>query len=171
MRGRSGRGGRGISARGVMSLKETLEAELKTLERELKVELPQEIKKAVAMGDLRENAEYHSALERQRLVQSRIGQIKQKLSELSLVRLDQVPKDRIGLGTLFKAIDGEDDREVEFEIVMDGMGDPAKGMISVTSPLARGFLNKQVGDEVTINVPSGRRTYEIVDIKTVHDRK
>jgi transcription elongation factor GreA len=154
-----------------MSLKETLETELKTLERELKVELPQEIKKAVAMGDLRENAEYHSALERQRYVQSRIGQIKQRLSELSLVRLDQVPKDRIGLGTLFRAIDGEDDKEVEFEIVLDGMGDPSRGMISVTSPLARGFLNKQVGDEVTINVPSGRRTYEIVNILTAHDRK
>jgi len=154
-----------------MILKELLEAELKTLERELKVELPQEIKKAVAMGDLRENAEYHSALERQRLVQSRISQIMQRLSELSLVRLDQVPKDRIGLGTLFKAIDGDDDREVEFEIVMDGMGDPSKGMISVTSPLARGFLNKKVGEEVTINVPSGSRTYEIVDVRTVHDRK
>src|SRR5688572_23898617 len=124
-----------------MSLKETLEAELKVLERELKVELPQEIKKAVAMGDLRENAEYHSAKERQRYVQSRISQIQQRLMELSLVRFDKVPKDRIGLGSLFKAVDGDDDREVTFEIVLDGMGDPSKGMISVTSPLARGFLN------------------------------
>jgi len=154
-----------------MSLKETLEAELKVLERELKVELPQEIKKAVAMGDLRENAEYHSAKERQRYVQSRISQIQQRLSELSLVRFDKVPKDRIGLGSLFKAVDGDDDREVTFEIVLDGMGDPSKGMISVTSPLARGFLNKQVGDEVTITVPSGRKTYEIVELTTVHERE
>ena len=157
--------------RKAMELKETLEAELKVLERELKVELPQEIKKAVAMGDLRENAEYHSALERQRFLQSRIGQLRQKLSELSLIRLDQVPADRIGLGSWFKVIDGEDDREVEFEIVMEGMGDPAKGMISVSSPLARGFLNKQVGDEVTISVPSGKKMYEIVDLKTAHDRR
>ena len=154
-----------------MSLKETLEAELKTLERELKIELPQEIKKAVAMGDLRENAEYHSALERQRFLQSRIGQLKQRLSELSLMRFDQVPADRIGLGSLFKAVDSDDEREVTFEIVLEGMGDPAKGMISVTSPLARGFLNKRVGDEVTITVPSGRKTYEIVELRTVHERE
>src|SRR2546426_300288 len=106
-----------------MSQKETLETELKALERELKIELPQEIKKAVAMGDLRENAEYQTALERQRYLQSRIGQIKQRLSEISLIRLDQVPRHRIGLGSLFKALDLDEDKEVEFEIVMDGMAD------------------------------------------------
>lgn len=153
-----------------MSLKETLETELKALERELKIELPQEIKKAVAMGDLRENAEYQTALERQRYLQSRIGHIKQRLSEISLMRLDQVPRDKIGLGSLFKALDMDEDREVEFEIVMDGMADPARGMISIASPLARGFVNRKVGDEVTITVPSGKKTYEIVQIKTVHER-
>lgn len=153
-----------------MSLKEALETELKALERELKVELPQEIKKAVAMGDLRENAEYQTALERQRYLQSRIGQLKQKLSEISLMRFDQVPKDRIGLGSRFKAFDIEDDREVEFEVVLEGMADPSRGMISIASPLARGFVNRKVGDEVTISVPSGRKVYEIVDLKTVHER-
>ena len=154
-----------------MSLKETLESELKVLERELKVELPREIKIAVAMGDLRENAEYHSALERQRYLQSRIGQIKQKLSEISLMRLDQVPRGKIGLGTLFKALDLDEDKEVQFEIVMDGMADPTKGMISIASPLARGFVNKTVGDEVAIIVPSGKKKYEIVEIRTIHDRE
>jgi len=154
-----------------MSLKETLEGELKVLERELKVELPREIKIAVAMGDLRENAEYHSALERQRYLQSRIGQIKQKLSEISLMRLDQVPRGKIGLGTLFKALDLDEDKEVQFEIVMDGMADPTKGMISIASPLARGFVNKTVGDEVAIIVPSGKKKYEIVEIRTIHDRE
>jgi len=148
-----------------------LETELKTLERELKIELPQEIKKAVAMGDLRENAEYQTALERQRYLQSRIGQIKQKLSVISLMRLDQVPHDKIGLGSLFKALDLDEDKQVQFEIVMDGMADPSKGMISISSPLARGFVNRKVGDEVTISVPSGRKTYEIVDIKTIHERE
>ncbi len=152
-------------------LKDSLEAELKMLERELKIELPQEIKKAVAMGDLRENAEYQTALERQRLVQSRIGQLKQKLSELSLLRFDQVPKDRIGLGSLFKVVDGDDDKQVQYEIVMDGMADPPRGKISLSSPLARGFVNKKVGDEVTITVPSGKRTYEIVELKTIHERE
>ncbi|HEY3176499.1 MAG TPA: transcription elongation factor GreA [Candidatus Polarisedimenticolia bacterium] len=153
-----------------MSLKGTLETELKGLERELRIELPQEIKKAVAMGDLRENAEYQTALERQRFLQSRIGQLQQKLSEISLMRFDQVPKDRIGLGSWFKALDVDDDREVEFEVVMEGMADPTRGMISIASPLARGFVNKKVGDEVTISVPSGRKSYEIVDLKTVHER-
>ncbi len=153
------------------SLKESLEAEVKTLERELRIEIPQEIKKAVALGDLRENAEYHSALERQRYLQSRIGQLKQKLSEISLIRMDQVPKDRIGLGSKFRVIDAEDDRETEYEIVMEGMGDPSKGLIAVSSPLARGFLNKRVGDEVTIRVPSGTRSYEIVALTTLHERQ
>jgi transcription elongation factor GreA len=154
-----------------MSLKETLEIELKALERELKIELPQEIKKAVAMGDLRENAEYHAALDRQRYLQSRIGHLKQKLSEISLMRFDQVPKDKIGLGSWFKALDVQDDKEVEFEVVMEGMADPTRGMISIASPLARGFVNRKIGDAVTITVPSGKKTYEIVELKTVHERE
>lgn len=153
------------------SLKDRLQAELKTLERELKIELPQEIRKAVAMGDLRENAEYQTALERQRFVQSRIGQLKQKLSEISLMRFDQVPTDRIGLGSRFTAFDVEEDREVEFELVMEGMADPSRGMISIASPLARGFVNRKVGDEVTITVPSGKKTYEIIEFRTAHDRR
>lgn len=153
------------------SLKQLLEAELKTLERELKIEIPQAIKTAVAMGDLRENAEYHAALERQRFLQARTGQLKQRLADLSLVRFDQVAKDSIGLGSLFTVVDAEDGKEIRYEIVMDGMADPVKGMISVTSPLARGFLNKKVGDDVTINVPSGKRSYEITDLKTAHERE
>lgn len=154
-----------------MSLKETLEVELKLLERELRIELPQEIKRAVALGDLRENAEYHSALERQRFLQSRIGQLKVKLSEISLIRIDQVPKDRVGLGSRFRVLDVDDDKEIEYEIVMEGMGNPGDGLISISSPLARGFVNKRPGDEVTINVPSGKKTYEILELWTLHDRE
>ena len=151
-------------------LKEALESELKLLERELKIEIPQEIKKAVALGDLRENAEYHAALERQRFLQGRIGQLKQKLSEISLMRFDQIPEDRIGLGSLFTALDLDEDKEVRFEIVMDGMADPTRGMISISSPLARGFVNRKAGDEVTIAIPSGRKRYEITELTTVHQR-
>ncbi len=153
------------------SLKEMLESELKVLERELKIEIPQAIKTAVAMGDLRENAEYHAALERQRFLQARTGQIKQRLAELSLVRFDQVPRDKIGLGSLFTVVDSEDGKEIRYEIVMEGMADPARGMISIASPLARGFVNRKVGDEVTISVPSGKRSYEITDLKTAHERE
>jgi transcription elongation factor GreA len=151
-------------------LKKILEGELKVLERELKIELPQEIKKAVAMGDLRENAEYQSALERQRYLHSRIGDLKQKLSELSLMRMDQVPTDRIGLGSLFRVLDADTDREVEYEIVPEGMADPATGKISISSPLARGFVNRVVGDEITISVPSGKKFYEVLSLKTIHER-
>ncbi len=152
-------------------LKKTLEAELKALERELKIDLPQEIKKAAAMGDLRENAEYQTALERQRYLQSRVGELKQKLSELSLMRFDQVPRNKIGLGSVFRVIDSASDKEIEYEIVMDGMADPTTGKISVSSPLARGFINRKIGDEITISVPSGKRSYEILTLKTVHDRE
>ncbi len=164
------RGAREEGSMAGATMKESLESELKVLERELKIELPQEIRRAASLGDLRENAEYQSALERQRYLQARIGHVKQKLSELSLVRVDQVPADRVGLGSLFKVVDGEADREVEFEIVMDGLADPTQGKISISSPLGRGFLNRKVGDEVTIQVPSGRRTYEIVQLKTIHER-
>jgi len=153
------------------ALKEHLEKELMALERELKIELPKEIKTAAALGDLRENAEYQSALERQRFLQSRIGQLKQRLSEISLIRLDQVPKDRIGLGSRFKAFDLDEEKEVRFEVVMEGLGDPTSGLIAVTSPLARGFLNRRVGDEVTISVPSGKKSYEITDLQTLHDQE
>lgn len=153
-----------------MSLKQSIEKELKVLERELRVELPQEIKTAVAMGDLRENAEYQSALERQRFLQSRIGQLKQRLSEISLIRTEEVPKDKIGLGSVFTVVDSDDDREMTYEIVMEGLGDPTRGLIAVSSPLARGFLNKKVGDEAVIRVPSGERSYEVTALKTVHDR-
>ncbi len=151
-------------------LKKVLEDELKVLERELKIELPKEIKTAAAMGDLRENAEYQSALERQRWLHSRIGDVKQKLSELSLLRMDQVPTDRIGLGSLFKVLDADNDREVEYEIVPEGMADPTSGKISISSPLARGFLNRVVGDEITISVPSGKKFYEVLTLTTIHER-
>jgi transcription elongation factor GreA len=85
--------------------------------------------------------------------------------------MDQVPKDRVGLGSKFRVLDLEEDKETEFEIVMEGMGSPGAGLISITSPLARGFLNKRAGDEVTINVPSGKKTYEILDLLTMHDRE
>ncbi|MFQ5701204.1 MAG: GreA/GreB family elongation factor [Acidobacteriota bacterium] len=157
-------------AHGSRHLKESIEKELKELEHELRIELPLEIKKAVAMGDLRENAEYQTALERQGYLQARVGQLKQKLAQISLIRTEQVPKDRISLGSRFKAVDLDTDQEVEFEVVMEGMGDPLKGRIAITSPLARGFLNKKVGDEVSISVPSGKKLYEILTLKTVHDR-
>ena len=153
-----------------MDFKGKLASELKLLEHELRVELPKEIKKALAMGDLRENAEYHAALERQSFVKARIGQLKNRLAEISSINKDEIARDRIGLGSIAKVMDIDADKEVVYEFVLPEEADPANGKISLSSPLGRGFTGRVEGDEVTIQVPSGRRTYEVLSIQTIHDR-
>ena len=153
-----------------MKLKEKLENELKDLERELRVELPREIKRALAMGDLRENAEYHAALERQSYVKARIGQIRNRLGDLALIRLEEIPKDKVGLGSIVKVLDLDEDKEINYEFVLPDEADPPNGKVSINSPLGRGFSGRAVGDEVTIQVPSGRRTYEVISLQTIHER-
>src|SRR5882672_7452813 len=108
-----------------LKVKEKLESELKSLERELRVELPREIKIALAMGDLRENAEYHAALERQSFVKARIGQLKVRLGELSEIRVEDISKDKVGLGSLFTVLDRKDDKRMSYEIVLSDEADPA----------------------------------------------
>jgi transcription elongation factor GreA len=154
-----------------MNLKDKLQNELKSLQRELRVELPREIKRALAMGDLRENAEYQAALERQSYVKARIGQVQTRLSEVAHIRLDEIPTDRIGLGSVAEVLDVDEEKELTYEFVFPDEADPAHGKISLASPLGRGFSGRQVGDEVSIQVPSGRRTYEILSLKTIHERK
>ncbi len=151
-------------------VREKLESELHALERELTVDLPREIKVAVAMGDLRENAEYHAALERQRYVRARIGQLRQRLSELATVNLATVPKDRAGLGSTLVLIDLDIDVEVTYELVIPELADLEKGFISTASPIGRGLLGKKDGETVVIEVPSGKKRFEIVELKTLHDK-
>ena len=151
-------------------IREKLETELKALERELTVDLPREIKTAVAMGDLRENAEYHAALERQRFVRARIGQLRTRLSELGTMNLDRIPRDRIGLGSTIVLIDLETEVELTYELVIPEMADLEKGLVSTSSPIGRGLLGRVDGDEVTIEVPSGTKRFEIVEIRTIHDK-
>lgn len=151
-------------------IRDRLEGELKALERELTVDLPREIKTAVAMGDLRENAEYHAALERQRFVRARIGQLRTRLSELGTMNMDRIPKDRIGLGSTIVLLDLEIDVEVTYELVIPEMADLEKGLVSTSSPIGRGLLGKKDGDEVTIEVPSGTKRFEILELKTIHDK-
>lgn len=147
-----------------------LEGELRALERELAIELPREIKTAVAMGDLRENAEYQAALERQRFVRARIGQLRTRLSELGTLNLDRIPKDRIGLGSRIVLVDLDSDAEVRFELVIPEMADLERGLVSVASPVGRGLLGRKEGEDVAIEVPSGTKRYEILEVKTLHDR-
>ncbi len=144
------------------------EDEIQELERELKTELPKEIKRAREHGDLSENAEYQAAKERQRYLEARIGMLKRRVAELSLVNLDKVPKDRVGLGSEVHV--REDTGEaIVYKLVMPEEADAAHGRISTSSPIGRALLNREPGDEVTVTTPNGKRRFEIVKLMTVHD--
>jgi len=144
--------------------------ELKGLERELRIELPKEIKAALAMGDLRENAEYHAALERQGFVRARIGQLKTRLGELGTMNLDNIPKDRISLGTKVTLLDLDRDAEIVYELVFPELADLAKGLVSIASPIGKGLVGKKDGEVVTIKIPAGEKRFEILEFITVHDK-
>jgi len=150
---------------------ERLERELRALEHEYRHDLPKEIKKALAMGDLRENAEYHAALERQSYVKAKIGHIKKRLSEIAMIRIDSLPRDRVGLGSEVVLYDLSEEKEIRYELVLADDVDVARGLISVTSPIGKGLLGRKVGEEVGIQVPSGTKRYEIVSLQTVHEKE
>ena len=147
-----------------------LQKELKGLEREYRVDLPKEIQRALQMGDLRENSEYHSALDRQQFVKARIGQLQKQLKDLSLVDLSTLPKDRVALGSTVTLVDAESGKTMAYELVIPDMSDFAKGLVSVTSPIGKALVGHRVGDEVTIKTPGGTREYEIVKLSTVHEK-
>ncbi|MFQ5719383.1 MAG: transcription elongation factor GreA [Acidobacteriota bacterium] len=151
------------------AIRKRLEEELHALDRELRTELPKEIQFARELGDLRENAEYKAALERQAYVQNRMGQIHQRLSDLSRMNLKAIPKDRIHLGSRVRVLDLDSDEEIHYEIVVSEDADAGKGRISPASPIGRGLMGKQEGDEVTITIPSGKRTLEVLSLRTIHD--
>jgi transcription elongation factor GreA len=155
-----------------VSMKERLikkfEDEIQTLDRELKIELPKEIKRARELGDLRENAEYSAAKERQRLVESQISLLKKRVAEIALINVDRIPKDRAGFGSTLHVIEGTGDKLV-FQLVMPEDADASKGLISTTSPIGRAFLNREPGDSVKVTTPGGSREFEIVKLITIHD--
>jgi transcription elongation factor GreA len=144
------------------------EDEIQALERELKTELPKEIKRARELGDLSENAEYQAAKERQRYLDARIGMLKKRVAELSLVNLDKVPKDKVGLGSEVHVLEDNGEKLV-FNLVMPEDADATNGRISTSSPIGRALLNKEPGDEVTVTTPNGKRSFEITKLVTVHD--
>ena len=143
------------------------EEEIAALNHELKLELPKEIKRTRELGDLRENAEYHAAKERQRLVEARISMLQKRVSEIALMNVDRIPKDRAGFGSTLHVRDGNGDTLV-YQLVMPEDADGAKGLISTTSPLGRAFLNKEEGDEVKVTTPGGMRHFEILKLVTIH---
>jgi transcription elongation factor GreA len=143
--------------------------EIEVLEHELAHELPAEIKKAVAMGDLSENAEYHMAKQRQEIVNARLGMLKKRMAELSLVNLSNIPRDKTGFGSTVVVYDATKDEEITYQLVTSEESDVTKGLISTTSPIGRGLVGKRVGDTATIVTPNGKRELEILKLKTIHD--
>ncbi|HEY5617090.1 MAG TPA: transcription elongation factor GreA [Vicinamibacterales bacterium] len=142
--------------------------ELAALERELKFELPQEIKRAREHGDLRENAEYKAAKERQEMVNARIAMLKRRMGEIALMNLDRVPHGRAGFGSTVHLRDHKG-AAVVYQLVMPEEADVEKGMISTSSPIGRAILNKEEGDEVKVVTPNGVRQFELVKLITIHD--
>ena len=151
-------------------LKKRLEDEIRTLDYELKVQLPKEILKAREHGDLRENAEYKAAKERQSFLQARVGQLHRRLAALSLMNLDKVPRDKVGLGSTVSLRHTGNGEEVVYEIVTPEESDPTIGRISPSSPIGRCLLNHEEGETVEVKVPSGTKEYEIVKLVTIHDQ-
>jgi transcription elongation factor GreA len=143
--------------------------EIKVLERELTTELPAEIKRAVALGDLSENAEYHMAKQRQVFVNARLGQLKQRMGELSMVNLVNIPHDKVGFGATVVVFDSSKNEELSYKLVTSEESDVSQGLISTTSPIGRALLGKKVGDVATVVTPNGKRELEVLKLTTIHD--
>ena len=152
-----------------MDVKKKLEDEIAALEYELRNELPKEILKARAHGDLSENAEYHAAKERQRLVDARLGQLKTRLREFSMVDMSKIPRDRVGLGSTVVVLDLSKDEEITYKLVTSEEANVADGLISTSSPIGKGLLGKVVGDTARIQSPGGMREMEILKLTTIHE--
>ena len=150
-------------------IKKKLQEEINALEHELIHELPKEIKKAAALGDLSENAEYHMAKQRQEFVKARVRQLGKRLADLSMVNMNNIPHDRVGLGSTIKVYDSTKEEEIEYKLVTSEESDVATGKISTTSPIGRALLNKKVGDEAIVDTPNGKRTLEILKLSTIHE--
>jgi len=152
-------------------IKKKLKDEIAALEHELHDELPKEIKVARAHGDLSENAEYKYAKERQSYVFARLGQLHQRMADLSMLNLNNLPKDRAAYGSRIVVIDVAKDTKIEYKLVTVEEADFNKGLISTTSPIGRALLGKKVGDEVTVTTPAGIKEYEVVELVTIYDEE
>jgi transcription elongation factor GreA len=146
-----------------------LQEEIDQLEHELNIDLPKEIAKARAHGDLSENAEYKYAKERQGYVNARIGQLKKRMGDLGMLNLSNIPTDRSGYGSRIVVLDTQRDVKIEYKLVTTEESDVEKGLISTTSPIGKALLNRRVGDEVEVVTPAGKKDFEIVRLVTIHE--
>jgi transcription elongation factor GreA len=152
----------------IEELKEKLELEANKLQFELNVTLPNEIRKAVEMGDLRENSEYKAALERQQFVQARLGQLRQRLSKLSQIDVAQISHDKVGLGSRVIVRDSATGAEESYQLVFGDSVEFEEGQVTMSSAIGRALVGKAVGDLVVLKLPTSTRKLEIIDLKTIH---
>ncbi len=150
-------------------IKQKLLEDIRLLEHELAHELPQEIKKAAALGDLSENAEYHMAKQRQEFVNARLGQMKKRMGELALVNFSNIPHDKVAFGSRVTVFDTTKEEELVYKLVTSEESDVQKGLISTTSPIGRSLIGKQAGDIATVVTPNGKREMEVLRFTTIHD--
>ncbi len=152
------------------AVKKKLQNELDALEEELHFKLPKEIQKAREFGDLRENAEYKAAMERQSIVQARIMQVRQRLGEVESIDLTKIPNDRVAYGSSVVLFDLEKEEKVRYKLVTSEESDPENGLISTVSPIGQALMGKEEGDEVRVKTPTGVRNFEISRLTTIHEQ-
>jgi len=153
-----------------IQIKKKLEDEIKVLEYELKNDLPKELKKAAALGDLSENAEYQTAKQRQEIVNAKLAHLRKRLAEVALINFDKLPTDRASYGSTVVLHDIQKGTEITYKLVSVEESDLQQGLISTTSPIGKGLLNRQEGDTVKITTPGGVKEFEILKLKTIHDQ-
>lgn len=153
----------------MIDIKKKLQEEITALEYELRNELPREILKARAHGDLSENAEYHAAKERQGLVNARLGQLQKRLADFSMIDMTKIPHDRVGLGSHVVVLDVKKDEKISYELVTSEEADAPNGKISTGSPIGKSLLGKEVGDIVKMQAPGGTKELEILELVTIHE--
>ena len=152
------------------AVKKKLQQELDALEEELHFQLPKEIQKAREFGDLRENAEYKAAMERQSIVQARIMQVRQRLGEVESIDLSKIPTDRVAYGSRVVLFDLEKEEKVRYKLVTSEESDPENGLISTVSPIGQALMGKEEGDEIKVKTPTGMRSFEISRLTTIHEK-
>src|SRR5947207_15187222 len=152
-------------------IKKQREEQIKVLEKELRGKLPRALKTAAALGDLSENADYQAARERQDFVRVRLGQLKQRVYDLSMINFDKIPRDRISLGSKVVLLDVDKNEEITYKVVTSEDANAPAGLISTTSPIGRSLLNEREGESVEVKIPSGTRNFEIISFTTMHDKQ
>src|SRR3954467_1778855 len=151
------------------AVRKKLKDELDSLEEELHLKLPKEIQKAREFGDLRENAEYKAAMERQSIVQARIMQVRQRLSEVESIDISKIPTDKAAYGSTVILFDLDKDEKVTYKLVTSEESDPDNGLISTVSPIGQALMGKEEGDEIKVKTPAGWRNFEVSRLTTIHD--